>query len=135
MHSRSAQLYKRACELMPGGNTRLTTFMAPYQVYAGRGSGSRIYDVDGVERIDFQGNYTTLIHGHAHPAIVASVIKQIELGTCFGLATESEIALAELLTTRSPTFERVRFCNSGTEACMLGIAAARAFTGRPKVAK
>ena len=133
--SRSAKLYERACAVMPGGNTRLTTYMSPYQLYAVRGSGSRVYDADGVERIDFQNNYTTLIHGHSHPSIVAKVVAQIERGTCFGLATESEIALAELLTSRCPSFERIRFVNSGTEACMMAIAAARAHTKRSLIAK
>lgn len=134
-NSHSARLFERARKVLAGGNTRYAVYTAPYQVYAAHGSGSRVVDADGVERIDFQNNMTVLIHGHAHPIIVARVREQIERGTCFGLSTESEIALAELLCARVPTFETVRFVNSGTEAVMTAIKAARAYTGRSKIAK
>jgi len=120
---------------MPGGNTRSTVFREPYPVYAARGRGSRIIDVDGVERIDFTNNYTALVHGHAHPRIVKAARRAIERGSCFGTPTESEIRLAEALTERVPSFEQVRFMNSGTEAVMMAVKAARAFTGRRKIAK
>ena len=120
---------------MPGGNTRSTVFREPYPVYAARGRGSRIIDADGVERIDFSNNYTALVHGHAHPRIVAAARRAIEGGSCFGAPTESEIRLAEALSERVPSFEQVRFMNSGTEAVMMAVKAARAFTGRRKIAK
>ncbi|MFQ6016582.1 MAG: aspartate aminotransferase family protein [Kiloniellaceae bacterium] len=134
-NSRSAKLFERAQKVLAGGNTRFAVYTAPYQVYAVRGSGSRVVDVDGVERLDLQNNMTVLIHGHAHPAIMERVREQLERGTCFGLSTESEIALAEVLCSRVPSFDIVRFVNSGTEAVMTAMKAARAYTGRPKIAK
>jgi glutamate-1-semialdehyde 2,1-aminomutase len=92
-------------------------------------------DVDGVERIDFANNMASLIHGHAHPAIVAAVTAQLNLGTAFTMATEAELLYAEQLCGRSPNFDKVRFVNSGTEAVMTAMKAARAFTGRAKIAK
>ena len=131
----SAELYQRACRVMPGGNTRTTLFVSPHPRYAARGSGCRIVDVDGVERIDAINNFTAMIHGYGHPDVTAAVMSQLALGTCFGMPTESEIALAELLVDRLPGVERIRFANSGTEAVMTAIKAARAFTGRPAIAK
>jgi glutamate-1-semialdehyde 2,1-aminomutase len=131
----SKALYERALKVMPGGNTRTTVFMKPHPFYAARGYGCRLVDVDGVERIDFTNNYNSLIHGHAHPAIVEAVTAQLSLGSAFPMPTETEIRLAELLCARVPSFEQVRFCNSGSEAVMTALKAARAFTGRPKIAK
>ncbi len=90
-------------------------------------------DADGNTLIDFQNNYTALVHGHANPEIVAALRGQLEIGTCFGLPTRSEVLLAEMLVDRMPSLERVRFANSGTEAMMMAIRAARAFTGRREV--
>ncbi len=120
---------------MPGGNTRTSLFWQPHQIYAASASGSRVVDVDGVERIDLQNNFTTLIHGHAHPAVVRRVQEQVGRMMSIGLATELEIELAELICSRVPSIERIRFTNSGTEAVLAAIKAARAFTMRPKIAK
>ncbi|MEK9285153.1 MULTISPECIES: aspartate aminotransferase family protein [unclassified Bradyrhizobium] len=120
---------------MPGGNTRSTLYMKPFPVYAARGKGCRIWDVDGNELIDCGNNFTALIHGHAHPALVEVAAEQLPFGTAFGMPTESEIDLAELLTERLPAVERIRFANSGTEAVMTALKAARAYTGRFKIAK
>lgn len=133
--SQSAKLFERACKVMPGGNTRTSLFWPPYQIYAVSGSGSRIVDVDGIERIDFNNNFTALIHGHSHPLIVEKVRDQLNRLTSVGLTTVAEIELAELLCARVRTFERIRFANSGTEATMNAIKAARGYTGRPKFAK
>lgn len=133
--SHSGQLYQRACAVMPGGNTRTSLFWPPHQIYAVSGSGTRVVDVDGIERIDFQNNFTTLIHGHSHPAVVERVREQVGRLMSVGLATESEIELAELICARVATIEQIRFTNSGTEAVVAAIKAARAFTGRPKIAK
>ncbi|MBM3517217.1 MAG: aspartate aminotransferase family protein [Alphaproteobacteria bacterium] len=133
--SRSAQLYERARKVLPGGNSRTSVFFEPYPVYAAAGHGSRIVDVDGVERIDFVNNYTSLIHGHAHPRIVAAVTEQLHRGSCFAAPTESEIALAEILVERLPAVDQVRFANSGSEGVMMAIKAARGYTGRGKIAK
>jgi len=131
----SQALYERAMKVMPGGNTRTTVYMKPHPFYASHGKGCRLTDAEGVERIDFTNNYNSLIHGHAHPAINAAVREQIERGSAFPMATELEIRLAELLCGRIASFERVRFCNSGSEAVMMAIKAARAYSGKPKIAK
>lgn len=133
--SKSAQVYQRAKKSLPGGNTRTTVFMSPYPIYAASGKGCRVTDLDGVERIDCINNFTSLIHGHAHPELVEAAASQIRLGTAFGMPTPSEVELAELLCSRVNSIERVRFMNSGTEAVMMALKAARAFTGRPKIAK
>jgi len=133
--SRSKALYDRAVASLPGGNSRTTVFMSPYPIYAARGEGCRVWDVDGNVFIDCINNFTSLIHGHAHPRLVEAATRQIALGTAFGLPTESEIDLAELLASRLPAVDQLRFANSGTEAVMMALKAARAFTGRPKIAK
>ncbi len=133
--SEAARLYARAKQVMPGGNTRTTVYQKPYPPYATRGVGQRIYDADGSERIDFINNYTALIHGHADPDINAAVIEQLQFGTAFALPTEQEVGLAEMLCARIPSLERVRFTNSGSEAVMLAVKGARAYTGRPKIMK
>lgn len=133
--SRSFALYDRALSVMPGGITRITPWQEPYPVYARSGAGCRITDVDGAVYVDFINNFASLIHGHAHPAIVAPVTKQLALGTAFTMPTESEVLLAELLCQRVASFERVRFCNSGSEAVMMALKAARSYTRRPKIAK
>jgi glutamate-1-semialdehyde 2,1-aminomutase len=133
--SRSQKLYDRALSSLPGGNTRTTVFMKPYPIYAARGEGCRVWDVDGNEFIDCINNFTSLIHGHAHPILVEAATRQLAQGSAFGLPTESEIELAELLASRLPDVDQVRFTNSGTEAVMMALKAARAFTGRPKIAK
>jgi glutamate-1-semialdehyde 2,1-aminomutase len=94
-----------------------------------------VTDVEGTEYIDFANNMASLIHGHCHPAIVRAVTEQVGKGTAFTLATEIEIEYAEHLCSRNPGFERIRFVNSGTEAVMGAIKAARAATGRSKIAK
>jgi len=132
---KSKALFERALKVMPGGNSRTTVWNTPFPLYAARGEGCRIWDVEGVERLDFLNNYTALIHGHAHPAITAAVTAQIANGTCFPLPTESEVALAELLCGRIPSFERIRFANTGSEAVMMAVKLARAVTGRAKLAK
>ncbi len=131
----SRQLYERASRVMPGGNTRHSVALAPYPVYARSGSGCRITDVEGEERVDFLNNYTSLILGHAHPQVTEAVQRRAALGTAFTMPTPEEVELAELLTARVAYAEQIRFCNSGSEAVMLAIKAARAFTGRAKIAK
>lgn len=133
--SRSARLFERAKAIIPGGNTRLAIFQSPYPLYMQSGEGCYITDVDGVTRIDCVNNMTSLIHGHRPPAVMAAVRRQIESLLTVAAPTESEIELAEVLCARLAGVEQVRYCNSGTEAVMFGIRAARAFTGRAKVAK
>jgi glutamate-1-semialdehyde 2,1-aminomutase len=131
----SRQLYDRASLVMPGGNTRHSITLAPYPIYAASGSGCRVIDVEGDQRIDFLNNYTSLILGHADPHVTAAVQRRVALGTAFTMPTAEDVELAELLVARVPYVDQVRFCNSGSEAVMLAVKAARAFTGRHKIAK
>jgi glutamate-1-semialdehyde 2,1-aminomutase len=131
----SRALFERATSSIPGGSTRTTIFNPPYPPYMARGDGLWTWDVDGNGYRDFLGNYTSLILGHAHPDVVAAVERQVRLGSAFAAPTEIEIELAEEIRGRLPSVERIRFTNSGTEATMFAIRAARAFTGRPLLAK
>ncbi|HKA63551.1 MAG TPA: aspartate aminotransferase family protein [Methylomirabilota bacterium] len=132
---RSHQLFEEALRVMPGGNSRTTTFFDPYPFYITRGEGARIWDADGVERLDFNGNYTSLILGHANPQVVKAIQDAATHGMSFPGPSEHEIRLAEILTTRIPGMEVVRFANSGTEATMHAVRVARAYRGRAKIAK
>lgn len=133
--SKSAELYARASKVLPGGVSRNTVLRSPHPAYASHGEGCRLIDLDGVSRIDFSNNMASLIHGHASPPVVEAVSKQLARGTAFMMATEAEVLFAEHLCARSPSFERLRFVNSGTEALMVALKASRAFTGRPMIAK
>jgi glutamate-1-semialdehyde 2,1-aminomutase len=127
---RSKDLDARAKERLPGGDTRAATYFAPYPAYMTSGSGCYLYDVDGNEYLDLLNNYTSLIHGHAHPDIIVAVKTQLEKGTVFGAAGEIQFQHAEHLCNRITSMDQVRYCNSGTEATLFAIRAARAFTGK-----
>jgi glutamate-1-semialdehyde 2,1-aminomutase len=131
----SLSRFEEAKAVIPGGNTRLTAYFAPYPFYAVRGEGCRIYDLDGNVRLDFYNNATSLIFGHAYPPVVAAITDQATKGTAFAIPTEPEVEVAKLLTARLPSVEQVRFTNSGTEGVLFAIRAARVFTGREKIAK
>ncbi len=133
--SKSKQLYDEATKVLPGGVSRNTIHRQPHPSYVDFASGCRVTDVDGITRIDFANNMAALIHGHAHPAIVEAVSQQLARGTAYTMATEVELRFAQELCERVPGFDKVRFVNSGTEAVMVAIKAARALTGRPKMAK
>mgnify|MGYP006283772703 CR=1 FL=1 len=132
---KSEALYTQARNVIPGGVSRNTVFHKPFPHYAKQALGCYVTDIDGVERIDFANNMASLIHGHAFPPIVDAVTKQIRKGTAYTIATEAELSFAQLLCSRAPSFEKIRFVNSGTEAVMAMIKAARAFTGKEKIAK
>lgn len=133
--TRSEALYERALAVMPGGVSRNTILRRPHPLYAERGEGCYVTDIEGVQRIDFANNMASLIHGHAHPVVVDAVSTQLRRGTAFTLGTEVEVEFAEHMCARSPGFDKIRFVNSGTEAVMACLKAARAVTGRPKIAK
>jgi len=133
--SRSATTFERAQKVLTEGGSRSTIRIAPYSIYVREAQGKYVTDVDGNRLFDLNNNYTSMIHGHAHPDIVAAAIRQIHYGTGFSFGSEAELALAELLCARSPNFDKIRFMNSGTEAVMKALKAARAYTGRPKIAK
>ncbi|MEX3007683.1 aspartate aminotransferase family protein [Hoeflea sp. TYP-13] len=133
--SKSAMLFDRARRVLPGGVSRNTLLSDGPLRYVSHGKGCRVFDVDGTERLDFANNVAAHIHGHAYEPIVEAVAEQLRRGTAFTMATEAEVQFAEHLCGRSPAFDKIRFVNSGTEAVMAGMKAARAFTGRPKIAK
>jgi glutamate-1-semialdehyde 2,1-aminomutase len=135
MTSASAALYDRAKQVMPGGCSRNTILRKPHPIYASHGKGCRVTDIEGKERIDFANNVASLIHGHAYAPMVAAISDQLSKGTAFTVGTEAEVAFAEEMISRCDSFEKIRFVNSGTEAVMSCIKAARAFTGRAKIAK
>jgi glutamate-1-semialdehyde 2,1-aminomutase len=133
--SASARLFEEARQIIPGGTSKANFDVRPHPLYVVSGRGCHVTDADGVERLDALNNFTALIHGHAFPPVVARVSEQLARGTAFAASTPEEIALARLLVERVPGVERIRFGNSGTEAVMMAIKAARAFTGRDRIAK
>jgi glutamate-1-semialdehyde 2,1-aminomutase len=135
---KSHRLYKKACELIPGGvNSPVRAFRAVggNPIFIDRAKGSKIYDVDGNAYIDYVLSWGPLILGHAHPKVVNALKKAIERGTSYGAPTRLEIELAELVLKAYPSMDKVRMVNSGTEATMSAIRVARGFTGRDKVIK
>lgn len=132
---KSKILYERAKKVLPAGVSYGIRYFEPYPFYTAKAKGSKLYDVDGNEYIDFWLGHTALILGHSPKAVVDAVKKQVENGTHYGTAHELEISLAELVISMVPNVEMVRFTNSGTEANMYATRLARAYTGRNKIAK
>jgi len=120
---------------LPGGDTRHSIFWEPYPIFVASASGCRVRDVDGVERLDFINTMTTLIQGHAWPPVMDAVREQLGRGVAYNAPNDHQVRLAKLLCDRIPGMERVRFANSGTEATLNAIRAARAFTGKNLFAK
>jgi glutamate-1-semialdehyde 2,1-aminomutase len=133
--SRSSRLYNEAVKVMPGGNSRSTVYWPPHPFYAAYGEGCYLTDVEGVTRLDFHNNYTSLIHGHADPDVVKACSEQLKRGTALGAPSEGEVELAKIITSRVRSVEHVRFANSGSEGVLMAIRVARAYTGREKIAK
>ncbi len=132
---RSRELFRKAGRFLPGGDTRLGTCFPPHPSYMVRGEGSYLYDLDGNRILDFTNNATTLIHGHSHPEISETIRQQAGRGTGWMAPNPHQVKLARLLCRRLPSVDRIRFCNSGTEANMHAIKVARAFTGRDVILK
>jgi glutamate-1-semialdehyde 2,1-aminomutase len=131
----SREFFTEARKYLPGGDSRSTLFYRPYPAVMDRGQGCRLFDIDGNKLLDFTGNHTSLIHGYGHPEVVEAVQSQLRKGTCFPGSSESQLRLARLLCDRLPSVDRIRFTNSGTEATMNAVRAARAFTGKSRIAK
>ena len=125
-------LHERAKAVMPGGNTRTVLFSAPFPIRAERAEGSRIWDVDGHSYLDLVGEYSAGIYGHSNPRIKQAVAEAMEQGLNMGAHHSREVIFAEAVTKRF-NLDLVRFTNSGTEANMMALAAARCFTGRKKI--
>ena len=137
-HAKSRSLFSQAQALIPGGvNSPVRSFRAVggEPPFIQRGHGSRIWDVDGNEYIDYVGSWGPLILGHAHPPIVEILQRAAGRGTSFGAPTELEVELARLVVDAVPSIELVRFVSSGTEATMSALRLARAFTGRDRIVK
>jgi glutamate-1-semialdehyde 2,1-aminomutase len=130
----SGRLFERAERVMPYGVASSFQANDPYPIYLREGRGSRVWDVDGNEYVDFHGGFGTMAVGHAHPKVVEAVDRAARTGTHFAVTTETAVALAEEICRRF-RLERVRFTNSGTEATMEAIRLARAATGRDVVLK
>lgn len=133
--SNSKILYEKAKKLMPGGVNSPVRAFEPYPFFTSHAKGSKLYDVDGNVYIDYCIAYGPLLLGHAHPKIIEAVKKQLEKGTMYGTPTDAEVKLAELVTNMVPCLEMVRLVNTGTEATMHAIRAARGYTGRDKIVK
>ena len=132
---RSLGLYERAKRVLPAGVTYMIRHLEPYPFYVTRASGSRVYDVDQNEYIDYWMGHGALVLGHRHPAVMEAVRRQLDLGFHFGLCHEWEVRLAERVVRMVPSAQMVRFTNSGTEANMYAVRLARAYTKRVKIGK
>jgi glutamate-1-semialdehyde 2,1-aminomutase len=132
---KSRILYERAQKVLPGGVSYGLRYFAPYPFYTARAHGSKLYDVDGNEYVDFWLGHTALILGHGHPAVVNAVNNQLQKGTHYGTSHELEIKLAEQVALMVPNAKMIRFTNSGTEANMYATRLARTYTGRSRIAK
>jgi glutamate-1-semialdehyde 2,1-aminomutase len=137
-YERSKAAYEEAVRLLPGGvNSPVRAFKSVHMtpIFMARGSGSKIYDIDGNEYIDYVLSWGPLILGHANPRVVEALKKVTENGTSFGAPTLIENELAKLVIERVPSIEIVRMVNSGTEATMSALRLARGYTGRNKILK
>lgn len=129
---KTAAMHERAKAVMPGGNTRTVLFSQPFPIRVEKAEGSRLTDIDGHSYIDFVGEYSAGIYGHSHPKLVAAVQDALAMGINIGAQHVREVAFAEAVAERF-ALARLRFTNSGTEANMMALAAARAFTGRSAI--
>lgn len=138
MMSRSEALFQRACRVIPGGvNSPVRAFGSVGETprFIRSANGAYLTDADGVEYLDFVGSWGPMILGHNHPAVREAVQKACEGGLSYGAATEYEVQIAELICSEVPNIEMIRMVNSGTEAVMSAIRAARGYTGRDKIVK
>ncbi|MGH7037149.1 MAG: aspartate aminotransferase family protein [Stellaceae bacterium] len=129
----SAAAAEKAQAFFPSGITHDSRYIEPYGLYITRAEGPRKWDVDGRCYVDYFGGHGALLLGHGNPKVVAAVHRQIERGTHFGACHETEIAWAEWILRLVPSAERVRFTSSGTEATLMALRLARAFSGRSKI--
>jgi len=138
MSTRSEQLFAEAQQYIPGGvNSPVRAFrgVGGTPIFFKRGEGAYLYDEDDHRYLDYVGSWGPMIVGHAHPAVVRAVREAVGRGLSFGAPTELETVMARRINELMPSMERVRMCNSGTEATMSAIRLARGFTGRNKIVK
>jgi len=134
-HAGSAQRYVEASKLFPGGVTHDTRYAQPFPLYMTHGEGPLKWDVDGNEYVDYVSGHGALLLGHSHPAIADAVSKQILRGTHLGASTDEEIRWANAIKALMPAIEKLRFHSSGTEATLMAMRLARAYTGKNKIIK
>ena len=135
LHAGSARLYEEALNSFPSGVTHDIRYLQPFPVFVERAEGSRKWDVDGNEYIDFVMGHGALLLGHAHPEITRAVVEQAPKGTHYGASHRLELEWAKLVQRLVPSAQEVRFTNSGTEATLMALRLARAYTGRDKILK
>lgn len=137
-YTRSSALFQEAQKVIPGGvNSPVRAFNAVGgdPIFVEKAKGAYLYDADGNVLIDFINSWGPMILGHAHEPVVNAVVEKAKLGTSFGMPTEIETEIAELAVSMVPNIDKIRFVNSGTEACMSAVRLARGFTGRDKIIK
>ena len=135
---KSKALFKKALAVIPGGvNSPVRAFKAVGGTppFISRAKGSRLYDVDGNEYIDYVLSWGPMVLGHAHPKVVSALKRAVEAGTSYGAPTPLEVELAQLVLNAYPSMDKIRMVNSGTEAAMSAIRLARGFTGRDRIIK
>jgi glutamate-1-semialdehyde 2,1-aminomutase len=130
---KSLAQYEEACAALPGGNTRSAIFVEPFPLTMVKGEGSRLFDLDGHEYVDFLSEFTAGLYGHSHPLIRRAIDRALDSGVNFGAHGAAESRFAAAICARFPSIDLVRFTNSGTEANLMAVAASRAITGRAKI--
>jgi glutamate-1-semialdehyde 2,1-aminomutase len=131
----SRRLHRQASALLPNGVTHVGRYLEPYPVYVDRAAGSRKWDVDGNEYVDYFGGHGALILGHNHPVVMEAVTAQMGRGVHYGASHELEVRWAEMIRAMVPSAERVRFTVTGTEATMLAFRLARSFQNKSKIVR
>ena len=131
----SRAIWEEACRYLPDGDSRNSIFWKPYPIFTESAQGAVVTDADGVERLDFINTMTTMILGHGPAPVLDAVRQQLDRGLAYNSPNRHQVDLARILCDRIPSFQQVRFTNSGTEATLNTIRVARAFTGRSKFAK
>ena len=134
-HQGSVRRYDEAFRLFPSGVTHDTRYAQPFPLYMTHGAGPLKWDVDGNEYIDYVSGHGALLLGHSHPAIAEAVSQQITRGTHLGASTDEEVRWAKAIMALMPSVEKLRFHSSGTEATLMAMRLARAYTGKNKVIK
>src|SRR5215469_16827693 len=130
---RTRELHERATSFLPGGNTRTVLYHPPFPLRIARGWDAVLADVDGHEYVDLLGEYSAGLYGHSHPVVIKAITDALAEGISRGAHTRYEVDLAEAVCARFASVELVRFTNSGTEANLMALSAARAFTGRDQI--
>ena len=138
INERSKKLFEEAKKVIPGGvNSPVRAFksVGGSPIFIKEAKGAYLYDEDGNKYIDYISSWGPMIIGHAHPEIINAVENQSRKGTSYGIPTELETKMAELVVSLAPNVDKIRFVNSGTEACMSAIRLARGYTKRDKIIK